>query len=204
MNTRMIFLALLIGCICIPVHSQTEEALERARLQYCGTPDPETPPPIPEPARSRPKPEGWIDYPSPEDLVGPLSEYSETTAPGRVSFYSYPKFYRNASDQLEEVDPNFVPSSDENWDYEVNKGIWSLKVQADGTFQASHEGDVFTYQFHDIGVGLGDEFESLDLGELNWSQFRVVGDSIQWTNVLPDVDLSVRYIHHMLKVDVVA
>nr|HPO07714.1 hypothetical protein [bacterium] len=171
--------------------------------QMCGVQDSGLPEVKPEPARSSPPPEGWVDLPHPEELVGPLDEYSETVQPGLVVFYSYPKFYRTSAGELAETVTDLVVSSDPDWDYEVVTGIWTLKVRTDGTFQAIHEGDCFTYRFADLGIGSGDGFRSLQLGSPNWSSYHVVGDTICWNDVFPDLDLKVRYIHDILKVDVI-
>ncbi|HPA48460.1 MAG TPA: DNRLRE domain-containing protein, partial [bacterium] len=171
--------------------------------QMCGVQDSGLPEVKPEPARSSAPPEGWVDLPHPEQLVGPIDEYTETVRPGLVTFYSYPKFYRTSSGQLAETVTDLAVSPDPDWDYEVVTGIWTLKVRTDGTFQAIHEGDRFTYRFADLGIGSGDGFRSLQLGSPNWSSYHVVGDTICWNDVFPDLDLKVRYIHDILKVDVI-
>ncbi len=96
-----------------------------------------------------------------------------------------------------------VKSSSPDWDYEVTTGIWTLRVRSDGTFQAEHEGNVFTYRLHSIGLGRGTQYRPFEWGEPNWSNTSVMGDTIRWAGVFPDVDLSVRYIHDILKVDVI-
>ncbi len=138
-----------------------------------------------------------------ESYPQPVSEYVEKTAPGTMTFLSYPKYYRNANNDLQLTDTTLRPSDDPNWDYQVTAGIWSLHVRTDGTFRASHAGDRFTYRFADVGIGRGSSFRSLGLGEAQWNDFIVMGDTIRWNNVLPDVDMSVRYIHDILKVDVI-
>ncbi len=171
--------------------------------QFCATPDADVIKPPPEPARSSSPPEGWVDLPTAEELVGPLNEYSENIRPGCTIFYTYPKFFRDALGTLRNVDTIFVRSLDENWDYEVKTGIWQLFVRNDGTFQAQHEDDVFTYRLDDIGFGQGKSFRSLNLGEANWDNVAITGNTIQWENLYPNVDLKVRYIHHILKVEVI-
>ncbi|MDX9755459.1 MAG: hypothetical protein RBU29_15960, partial [bacterium] len=133
----------------------------------------------------------------------PVSEYAEQTGPGQMTFLAYPKYYRNANNELTEVNTTLSVSSDPDWDYEVTSGIWSLSVHKDGTFQARHAGDAFTYQFDSLGVDRGSEFQPLDLGKANFSQMAVAGDTVTWQNVVAGVDLKVRYIHDILKVDVV-
>ncbi|MBI1390745.1 MAG: DNRLRE domain-containing protein [bacterium] len=133
----------------------------------------------------------------------PISEYIEQTAPGTMTFLSYPKYYRNADDVLVPVDTTLRKSSSPDWDYEVTAGIWTLRVRTDGTYQAEHEGDVFTYRLADLGLGRGDGFRSLNLGEPDFSRFSVLGDRIRWADVFPDVDFEVRYINDIMKVDVI-
>lgn len=133
----------------------------------------------------------------------PVSEYSEKTGPNTITFLSYQKYYKNSTGQLSLVDTNFVKSSHPDWDFEVAAGIWTLRVREDGTFQAEHEGNSFTYRLSGIGTGRGESFRSFDWGEANWKNYQVVGDTIRWSNVFPDADLSVRYIHDILKVDVI-
>ena len=133
----------------------------------------------------------------------PVSEYVEKTGPTTMTFLSYPKYYRNAENQLTEVDTTLRESDIPGWDYEVTTGIWTLRVRKDGTYQAEHEGDVFTYRLSDLGIGRGTEFESLKLGEPDWGRFSVLGDRIRWADVFPDVDFEVRYIHDIMKVDVI-
>jgi len=53
-----------------------------------------------------------------------------------------------------------------------------------------------------LGIGRGANYQPLDLGKLNWENISVVGDSARWSEVLPNVDVTVRYIHDILKVDV--
>jgi hypothetical protein len=138
-----------------------------------------------------------------ESYPQPASEYAEKTGPGTMTFLSYPKYYRDESNVLRLTDTTFQVSNNPNWDFEVTTGIWSLHVRADGTFRASHAGDQFTYRFADLGVGRGSTFHSLALGSTKWDDYVVVGDTIRWKNVLPGVDVSVRYVHDVLKVDVV-
>ena len=133
----------------------------------------------------------------------PISEYAEKTAPNTVTFLSYPKYYRTPDGKLTQVVTNLVVSEDPNWDYEVTTGIWTLHVRTDGTFQAAHKGNVFTYRLADIGVGRGSVFRSLSLGPPNWKNYQVIGDTIRWSNVFPNIDLTVRYVHDILKVDVI-
>ncbi|MGI6455710.1 MAG: hypothetical protein ACOX5R_08850 [bacterium] len=101
------------------------------------------------------------------------------------------------------METSLVPSTDPEWDYEVVKGIWQLKIKKDGTFQASHAGDTFTYRFNSLGFGRGSQFRAVDLGQPDFSNVSIVGDTIRWSNVYQDVELVVRYIHDILKVDVV-
>jgi hypothetical protein len=98
---------------------------------------------------------------------------------------------------------DLVASKSPDWDFEVTTGIWNLRVKADGTFQAEHAGNVFTYRLSQIGVGRGEAFQAFDWGEANWKNFQVIGDRIRWYNVFSDIDLVVRYIHDILKVDVI-
>jgi hypothetical protein len=133
----------------------------------------------------------------------PISESAEISAPGKMTILSYPKYYKNAQDQLTEVDTTLVPSNDPDWDYEVTTGIWTLKVRGDGTFQARHEGDIFTYRFQSLGYGRGSNYRPFDLGQADWSSMVVLGDTIRWVDVTPNIDVSVRYIHDILKVDVI-
>ncbi|MEW6238869.1 MAG: hypothetical protein AB1656_26085, partial [Candidatus Omnitrophota bacterium] len=137
-----------------------------------------------------------------ESYPVPVSEYAERTGLNTMTFLAYPKYYKLADGALELVNPNLVPSKSGEWDYEVTAGIWQLFVRADGTFQARHEGDIFTYRFAGLGVGRGDNYKPLELGKLNWENLSVVGDSVRWSEVLPNVDVTVRYIHDILKVDV--
>ena len=132
-----------------------------------------------------------------------VSEYAEQTGPGQMTFLSYPKYYKNTEGNLTEVNCTLVPSKDKEWDYEVTTGIWTLKVRKDGTFQAQHEGDIFTYRFNSLGIGRGSKFLPLDVGFADFKNISVVGDKAVWTNVYPDVDVSVRYIQDILKVDVI-
>gem|GEM_PF-2087562 len=133
----------------------------------------------------------------------PISEYAEQTGTNTITFLSYPKYYQTDQGDLRETVTTLVPSSDPDWDFEVATGIWTLKVSTDGAFQANHEGDIFTYRLNSLGYGRGSDFRPLPLGELNWRDYQVAGDTIRWREVLPGIDLSVRYIHHILKVDVI-
>ncbi len=101
------------------------------------------------------------------------------------------------------VKTNLVESGDPQWDYEVTTGIWTLRVRTDGTFQAEHQGDIFSYQLSGVGVGRGEAFKAFDWGTPVWKNYQIMGDTIRWSDVFPDVDLSVRYIHDILKVDVI-
>ncbi|MEW6235451.1 MAG: hypothetical protein AB1656_08710 [Candidatus Omnitrophota bacterium] len=137
-----------------------------------------------------------------ESYPAPVSEYSEQTGVDAMTFLAYPKYYKLADGALELVNTNLTASKSGEWDYEVTAGIWQLFVRADGTFQARHEGDIFTYLFAGLGVSRGVNYKPLDLGKLNWENISVVGDSVRWSEVLPNVDVTVRYIHDILKVDV--
>ena len=133
----------------------------------------------------------------------PVSEYVEKSAPNTMTFLSYPKYYRNNDGELTPVVCDLVRSQDPDWDYEVTQGIWTLRLRTDGTFQAMHEGDSFTYRLSELGIGRGSGFEPLKLGDPNWANYSVVGDTIRWSDVFPEVDLTVRYVHDILKVDVI-
>ena len=133
----------------------------------------------------------------------PVSEYAEKSGPNTFTFLSYPKYYKDADQKLTLVKTNLVESADSQWDYEVTTGIWTLRVRTDGTFQAEHQGDVFSYQLSGVGVGRGEAFSAFDWGTPTWKNYQIMGDTIRWSDVFPDVDLSVRYIHHILKVDVI-
>ena len=133
----------------------------------------------------------------------PVSEYVEKSGPNTLTFLSYPKYYSNAEGQLTLVNTNLSESKNADWDFEVTTGIWTLRVKTDGTFQAEHAGNIFTYKLDRIGVGRGENFSAFEWGEPSWKNYQVVGDSIRWLNVFPDVDLVVRYIHDILKVDVI-
>lgn len=138
-----------------------------------------------------------------DNFPKPISKTAEIVEPGKAVFLSYPKYYRNAEDDLVPVDTTLRPASDTEWDYEVTTGIWQLKVKTDGTFQAQHEGDTFTYRFQNLGIGRGSQFRGVDLGEPDFSNYQVNGDTIRWTNVFTDVDLTLRYINDIMKVDVI-
>ncbi|RJP21506.1 MAG: hypothetical protein C4527_23440, partial [Candidatus Omnitrophota bacterium] len=138
-----------------------------------------------------------------ESYPQPASEYAEKTGPGTMTFLSYPKYYRDEGNVLRLTDTTFQVSDDPNWDYQVTTGIWHLFVSRDGRFQARHEGDVFSYRFAGLGYGRGSAFRAVDLGKPDFSRFEVNGDRIRWRDVFADVDLEVRYIHDILKVDVI-
>jgi hypothetical protein len=132
-----------------------------------------------------------------------MNESVEQTSPGQMVFMSYPKYYRDAARQLKPVNTTLVESSDPDWEYEVTTGIWSLHVRRDGTFQAQHEDDVFTYRFDSLGIGRGSNFRPFKLGKVNFENISVLGNTVGWYDVYPDVDLSIQYIPHILKVDVI-
>jgi len=113
----------------------------------------------------------------------PVSEYAEQTGPNTMTFLSYPKYYRNAFGNLTEVDTTLVESSNPDWDYEVTRGIWTLRIRTDGTFQAEHEGNVFTYQLYSIGLGRSGSYKPFAWGEPDWSNVSVMGDTIRWTDI---------------------
>lgn len=133
----------------------------------------------------------------------PLSEYVEQTSPGTLTFLSYPKYYRNAENKLVSVDTTFRQSSNPDWDYEVTTGIWTLRIREDGTYQFEHADDILAFKFLGLGIGRGNSFHALDLGVADWSKMTVLNDTVTWNDVFPDVDVKVRYIHDILKVDVI-
>ncbi len=101
----------------------------------------------------------------------PVSEYAEKSGPNTLTFLSYPKYYKDADQNLTLVKTNLVESSDPKWDYEVTTGIWTLRVRTDGTFQAEHQGDVFSYQLSGVGVGRGEAFSAFDWGTPDWKNY---------------------------------
>jgi hypothetical protein len=133
----------------------------------------------------------------------PVSEYAEKTGPNTITFLSYPKYYTDSEGKLTPVITDLAASKSPAWDFEVTTGIWNLRVNADGTFQAEHAGNVFTYRLSQIGVRRGEAFQAFDWGEANWKNYQVIGDRIRWYDVFSDVDVVVRYIHDILKVDVI-
>jgi hypothetical protein len=50
----------------------------------------------------------------------PVAENVEITQPGTLVFLSYPKYYRDAKDQLTPVITDLVPAADPEWDYDRN------------------------------------------------------------------------------------
>jgi hypothetical protein len=138
-----------------------------------------------------------------EEYPRPISEYMEEVSPGKITVLSYPKYYRDSSGNLQKTETQLVPSPHPEWDYQVSRGIWQLRVRKDGTFQAGHAGDTFTYRLSAIGIGNGSQFRAIDLGPPNYQNISVVGDTIRWNDIFANVDLVVRYIHDILKVDVV-
>ncbi len=131
----------------------------------------------------------------------PLSETAERIAADQIAFYSYPKYYRNASGDLAEVDTNFRSSPLADWDYEVSMGIWRLLIRKDGTFSARHSGDTFTYRLMDYGLSNKEGFCSLAKQSPNWDSFIVAGNKAIWSDVFPGVNLEIEYIHDILKVN---
>lgn len=91
----------------------------------------------------------------------PISEDVELTSPNSARMLSYPKYYKNTGEELEEINTDIVPSTDPNWDYQVTSGFWQLFVRGDGYFQAQHKGDIFTYRFSALGYGTGTEFNPI-------------------------------------------
>ena len=138
--------------------------------------------------------------PTPENPV-PVSTHAEKTGPNTMTFYSYPKYYANAAGALVPVRTAFVESKRDGWDYEVSTGIWTLLVRKDGTFCAEHAEESFTYRLRDMGVAQPSGHTALDWGEADWSNLLVMGDTARWDNVYPGVSVTVRYIHDIMKVD---
>jgi hypothetical protein len=70
----------------------------------------------------------------------PLSYYTDKQYLGNKKWkwtkYSEPKYYLNDASELTDINANFVSSLDENFDFEVTKGLYSLKVKSNGTLQA--------------------------------------------------------------------
>ena len=118
-----------------------------------------------------------------------------------MTFYSYPKYYANKTGALVPVRTAFVESKRDDWDYEVSTGIWTLLVREDGTFCAEHAGESFTYRLRDMGVAQASGHTALDWGEADWSNLLVMGDTARWDDVYPGVSVTVRYIHDIMKVD---
>ncbi len=53
-----------------------------------------------------------------------------------------------------------------------------------------------------LGIGRGEGYQPLSLDEPAWSNVAILGDKVLWSEVQPGVDVSVRCIHDILKVDV--
>ncbi len=138
-----------------------------------------------------------------QEYPAPVSESVEKSKPGTMTFFSYPKYYPDESGKLQLTDTTLRLSDDPDWDYEVTTGIWRLFVSRDGRFQAHHKGDVFTYRFSSLGYGRGSQFQAVDLGKPDFNNFEVNGDRIRWLDVFENVDVEVRYIPDVMKVDVI-
>jgi len=93
---------------------------------------------------------------------------------------SYPKYFRNDQNQLEEVDPNFVASQDVGWDWEVKKGVWKLRVKNDGTFEVNHLGDIYSQKLEGLGFFNADTKQRVVRSAPTLSNPTVSGDTITW------------------------
>lgn len=93
---------------------------------------------------------------------------------------SYPKYFRNDQNQLEEVDPNFVVSQDVGWDWEVKKGVWKLRVKNDGTFEVNHLGDIYSQKLEGLGFFNADTKQRVVRSAPTLSNPTVSGDTITW------------------------
>ncbi|MBD3267114.1 hypothetical protein GF373_10635 [bacterium] len=132
----------------------------------------------------------------------PITNNIERTSDTSLKVLAYPKYYKAADGKLAKVETSLVPSPDPAWDFEVTKGIWTLKIRKDGLFQAIHDSDIFAYRFQSLGLGRGSHYAAFNFGDIDWSNYSVSGNAITWHDVYPQIDVTVRYFHDILKVDV--
>ena len=74
---------------------------------------------------------GWTQ--STEQYPVPLSLTSEKTGPNTITLLAYPKYYTDGEGELVPVETALQQSESPDWDYEVTRGVWILRVRKDGT-----------------------------------------------------------------------
>ncbi len=113
----------------------------------------------------------------------PISYFSERTSYGnenQLTIYSYPKYYLE-NNQYQEVNCNIVSSFYAEWNWEVKKGVYKLRIKNNGTFEQNHLGDIVTQKIIGIGFFNSDTKERIIKFNLTLSNPTINGNEISWT-----------------------
>jgi hypothetical protein len=119
-----------------------------------------------------------------------------------VTFYAYPKFYRDEKGELKETDSTIKESVEEGFDWGVETGVWQMHSKNDTTVLARH---------------LGTELETKLLSLVYFDKIsrkyaiiekakevapQVEGNRMTWKNVMEGVDYQITYVQDQLKEDI--
>lgn len=133
-------------------------------------------------------------------IAEPISHFAEQVTNDDIitaTIYSYPKFYKDV-DTYKAVDTTIVQSQDVGWDWEVKKGVYSLRIKNDGTFEVSHLGDKYTQKLTGIGFYNSDTKERIVKNSFTLSNPVINGNTISWSLPL-DCTYKIIYVEDTLK-----
>jgi len=125
----------------------------------------------------------------------PLTIFSDKEYLGennwKFTSYSTPQYYYNTLNNLNKIDSNFVESND-NWDYNVTKGLYSLGVKDDGTIGFRYKNKGLTLKLNGIGFYNSDTKQYIKRTGLQLNNATLEGNTIKW-NLPFDANYSVKY-----------
>lgn len=131
----------------------------------------------------------------------PVNEYVEDRLESDGSFgrtfLAYPKYHRHDDGSLHETGCTIQESSDSEWDWKVEEGIWSFYVKRDGTFRSVFRERTITRKLVSIGfynASTRQCIESRSVDLTDWS-VTVAGDTIEWERSGTGTIFRVRYVH---------
>lgn len=131
----------------------------------------------------------------------PINEYMEDRVreDGRLVriILTYPKYHRDGLGYLRETDCTIVESQESDWDWEVTKGIWTLHVKRDGTYQSLFNNHTITRTPAGIGFYNTSTRKFVQLQKLDVQSWdvEVVDDTVMWTHPKNGMVYKVTYIH---------
>jgi len=101
---------------------------------------------------------------------------------GKFTFYSYPKYYKDAQENFQEVNTSVQTSTRLGYDHEIIAGVYKLWIKNDGTFTFRHWDDERTWRLTKLVLRNEDTGKEVvqDIAAV-WPTPTVKENTVKWT-----------------------